>query len=484
MQGVPYTISSRNRIEFPFLDGSFSHEYSHCTVMMKKVHMQGSQKDIHVEGIDAFRKQVKQARETNRMGWEESRKLIRRPQLSHTLAELARKVQQSSLHETVKTFVLESLPQATVERIADHPNEQLKELTGLPTTKAVRALCLTFGVGGSNAHDNLTPRTPPSQIEEILRNLANPYDVLLSVDSPSVLDLGAGDLTFEQELVDLYLPKLQGQHQPLVLHAVDRLQPGSRVGGVYHVDPHRKKRLQGFADKEFGFRFWGGIDLADLSTVKGLRPHYSLVTCHAPANPTFSFEPTRLSSEVIRAQLTKTRGEFRKRRVDGEEVLEVSHEGRILTFPPWKFDVAGPLTLVDVMIRRGSVCILSAIDGEVFWETLAQLLADERYRPADVLFSPHTIEEVFGSIYTTLTRLPLGGRVSLSELAELRKVLPRVTPCSEIDTEEYGLGYVEIRRGATFEGMPSSFTARQFAEMKEEEPPWWIILVPTTGQNS
>ena len=106
--------------------------------------------DITVEGIDAFRKQVKQARETNRMRWEESRKLIRRPQLSQTLAELATKVHQSSLHETLKSLLLESLPPSTIERIADYPNEQLKDLTGLPTTKAVRALCLTFGVGGSN----------------------------------------------------------------------------------------------------------------------------------------------------------------------------------------------------------------------------------------------------------------------------------------------------------------------------------------------
>ena len=316
----------------------------------------------------------------------------------------------------------------------------------------------------------------------MVKTQANPYDLLLSANSPSVLDLGAGDLTFEQELVDLYLPKLREKGESLILHAVDRLQPGSRVGGVYHVDPHRKKRLQGFSDKEITFQFWGGVDLADISKVGGLRPYYSMVTCHAPANPTFAFEPTRLSSEVIRNHLTKTKGEFRRRRVNGEDVLEVSHEGRILTFPPWKFDVAGPLTLLDVMIRRGSLCILSAVDSEVFWETLAQLLADERFRPADVLFAPHTIKEVFGSIYTELAQLPLGGRISLSELAELRNTLPRVIHHHDQDTMEYGLGYVEIRRGATFEGMPSSFTARQFAEMKEEEPPWWIILVPNSGE--
>jgi len=38
--------------------------------------------------------------------------------------------------------------------------------------------------------------------------------------------------------------------------------------------------------------------------------------------------------------------------------------------------------------------------------------------------------------------------------------------------------YVEIRRGALWEGIPSSFTAQQFSYMKEESTPWWIIFVP------
>ena len=85
--------------------------------------MQGSKNDKNVEGIEAFRERVKQARETNRVGWERSRKLVGRPQLGQTLAELAKKVQQSSFHETIKERVMKSLPQAT-------SNESLTIITG------------------------------------------------------------------------------------------------------------------------------------------------------------------------------------------------------------------------------------------------------------------------------------------------------------------------------------------------------------------
>jgi hypothetical protein len=37
---------------------------------------------------------------------------------------------------------------------------------------------------------------------------------------------------------------------------------------------------------------------------------------------------------------------------------------------------------------------------------------------------------------------------------------------------------VEIRRGAVLKGVPTSFTARQFSQMKEESTPWWVIFIP------
>lgn len=428
--------------------------------------------------LKEFRDQVKRVREGNRPGWEATKNAVSSTHLGGTLFDLTRKVQQSSLPQGIKEKLLQTLDYQYVERIADLPTEGLKELTGMPATKAVRALCLMFAVGDIATPPESCSTITSSKIEEILKDSANPYDLLLHADAPSVLDLGAGDLTFQQEVAERYLPKLRAKGQPLVLHALDRLRPDSQTGGVYHVDPARKKFLEGFAREELDYRFWGGVDLIELSTLKHLQPHYTMVTCHAPANPTFAYEPSRLSPETIRKHLAESRGEFRKKKVQGEEMLEVLNEGRVLTFPPWKFDILGPLALLDVMIQRGGLCLLTAIDREVFWETLAQLLDDERYRPRDTIFSPTSLKNVFGPIFSVLTQMPIGRRVPLADLAEIRTALPQVIHPQRPRAKEHRLRYVEIRRGATFEGLPNSFTARQFAHMKEEEPPWWIILVP------
>jgi hypothetical protein len=46
------------------------------------------------------------------------------------------------------------------------------------------------------------------------------------------------------------------------------------------------------------------------------------------------------------------------------------------------------------------------------------------------------------------------------------------------DEAHYSFRYVEVRRGAVFEGIPASRTAHLFSNMAEEEPPWFMILVP------
>ena len=434
--------------------------------------------NLEGDNIRDFRVQVKRVREFNRPEWEATRKIVAHSQLDHTLSELARKVEESSLDHVIKEKLLQSLKAQKPGRGTDLSFQGLKELTGLPTTKAIRALCVLFSVGREEPTQKGKLTISPAKIEEILLQSSNPYDLLLTDGSPSLLDLGAGDLTFEQELVDLYLPKLRGKGSPLVLHAIDRLQPGSQVGGVYHANQTRKHYLEGISQEALRYGFWGGVDLTALSNMKKLQPHYTLVTCHAPANPTFAFEPSRLSQETINRRLRASRGEFRKRKLNGEDVLEVIHEGRVLTFPPWKFDIVGPLVLLDVMTRRGGLCLLTSMDGEVFWETLAQLLEDERFRPRDIIFSPSTLKEVFGSIYSELTQMPIGGKISLTDLAKIRTSLPQAIQTPGLGGHEFRLRYVEIRRGATFEGLPCSFTSRQFAHMKEEEPPWWIIIVP------
>ncbi len=310
-------------------------------------------------------------------------------------------------------------------------------------------------------------------IEQFLQSHHNPYDLLLEAESPSLLDLGAGDLSFIDELVAQYLPRVKGRGKTMTAHGLDRLRPGSVFGGPLHADPGRLARLQQ-AD-HLRFRFWGGVDMLAPAPLPHLLPYYTLVTCHAPATPTFALESTRVSPTVIDRHLRQTKGEFRTVRESGEEALEVLHRGRALLFPPWKFEIRGPLALLDAMACRGELCVLTAVDSEVFWEMLAQLVADPGVRPADTILTPALIAKLFGTIHQRLMALPVGGSVLLSDLAELRADLPHVLG-------QLGGGYrfrsVEIRRGAVFPGMPASSTAHRFKEMIEESPPWCLILVP------
>jgi hypothetical protein len=316
--------------------------------------------------------------------------------------------------------------------------------------------------------------SPSSEtVEQFLRGHRNPYDLLLDAESPSLLDLGAGDLSFAEELATHYLPRLRQQQKALTVHCVDRLQPGSQFGGPLHAPPHRLKLLKSREGLEF--KFWGGQDMFEAVAQGTALPYYTLVTCHAPANPTFAYEPTRVSREIIERHLRSAKGDYRVVREAGEAALEVLHGGRALLFPPWKFEIRGPLALLDLMRRRATAVVLSAMDQDVFWEVLSQVIADPRARPQDTIFTPAALPDIFGEAYKKLTALPIGSSVPLADLTALRSDIPAVL--DEAGTP-YRFRYVEVRRGAVFDGLPASQTARRFGSMREEAPPWMLVLVP------
>ena len=159
-------------------------------------------------------------------------------------------------------------------------------------------------------------------------------------------------------------------------------------------------------------------------------------------------------------------------------MLEVSNQEKILTFPPWKFNIIGPLALLQLMGERSRVGVLSAIDDEVFWEILSQILADDKFRPWNKIFTKDRIPEVFGQVYRELSSLSNGERIDLSKIAKLRDPMPLGAKPLEKMAKFSKFRYVEIRRGACWEGIPSSFTAKQFPQMREESMPWWIIFIP------
>lgn len=431
--------------------------------------------DDQILNTAIFREQIKASRESFPHQWEASRKYMAPEIFQATLPGLLHCIQQCALEPVLRERLLYALQQFSHPTGSKEANRMLKELTGLPPSKAVRALMVWAMLAVEDREDRET--LSGAQCEEIIRRAFNPYDVLRHTTTPSLLDIGAGDLSFEQELADQLIPHLRDRGIPLTVHAFDRLMPGSRTGGVYHKNGDRERYLRNFPPEELRFKFWGGMTLDTFSTVKGKLSRYTVSTCHAPANPTFAYEPGRLNSGVIQAHLRASRGHYRLSRYEGEPVLEVDHQGQVLTFPPWKFDIVGPLALIRFMAQQSGVGILSAIDDEVFWEVLSQLLADDRVRPMNEIFTKDRLPAIFGHVYEALTSMAAGERKDLSQLADLREPMLFDTVGESDHLVPCRFRYVEIRRGAVLEGVPSSFTARQFSQMKEESLPWWVIMV-------
>ena len=433
----------------------------------------------HAQVLADFRSQITRLLQERDVQWHASRRLVETHSLGSTLKRLIEEARRVEIPLPVREAIEIALRRGEATTLQELPAPRLRELTGLPPTKAVRALCVWFDLVESSGSQWPLPLLPSETVTTFIRHHENPFDLLLEADVASVLDLGSGDLSFAAELADQYTPRLQQQHRQLTLHCVDRLHPDSKLGGPLHADRQRLDALR--ARPGLSFQLFGNQDmfsLDELDRTGRMAPSYTVVTCWAPATPTFAYEPTRLSTEVVTAELRRTKGAFRPTRFEGEAALEVQHGDRTLLFPPWKFEIRGPLRLLDLMSRRGSLCVLGAVDSQVFWELLAQLLEDERYRPHDLPFTPQTIPNVFGDIFDRLEALDVGQRVTLPDLGPIRTQLPRVLPVQPAVSGRHRFSSIQIRRGAVFPHIPASSTARRFRAMVEETTPWFLCLVP------
>jgi hypothetical protein len=410
--------------------------------------------------------------------WELSRRLVESSQLVNTVHRLIERVRASDLSPANQDLIVTTLNRGNVHSIQDLSGPRLKTLTGLPPSKALRALCLYFDLIEQPVSRWQVPSLDSESVSAFLGNHETPFDLLLSSNVPSLLDLGSGDLSFAAEVADLYAPQIQRQNRTLTLHCVDRLHPQSKLGGPLHPPPELVHRLRARAD--LSFRFLPDQDMSEfdrLSRSGKLATRYAVTTCWAPATPTFAFEPTRLSTQVMHEELTRSKGAFRQVRYGKEPALEVRHRDRTLLFPSWKFEIRGPLALLDLLARSSHLGVLGAMDSQVFWEVMAQLLEGERYRPKDQPFTPGNLPTIFGEVYERLSALGMGESLDLSACAAIRTSLPRVLPASALG-DGYRFRTVIIRRGAVFPHMPASSTARRFGEMVEEPPPWMVIVVP------
>lgn len=433
----------------------------------------------HAQSLAEFRSQVSKLLEERDSEWEASRRLIEAGRLIPTLKRLVEEARRTELPPTVRDSIIFALKQGEAERIQDLPSPRLKELTGLPPSKAIRALCVWFDLVEQPAPRWPIPSLDSQAVATYVRDHLSPFDLLLTSDIPSVLDLGAGDLSFASELADQYAAKIRQQGRILTLHCIDRLHPQSKLGGPLHPEQERLRALR--ARPDLSFQFSGDQDMCALDRLAAtgrLAPRYAIATCWAPATPTFAYEPTRLSAEVIQKELERTKGQFRQIQYAGEPALEVQHRDRALLFPPWKFEIRGPLALLDVLSRRGHLCALGAVDNQVFWELLSQLLEGDNYRPDNQPFTSENLPMIFGEVYRQLSALAVGDHIDLSLCGTLRQRILPVLPNKPPDDSPYRFISVIIRRGATFPNMPASSTARRFRDMVEETPPWMIVLVP------
>ncbi len=411
--------------------------------------------------------------------WEASKKLIEGTTFPSTIARLYEAVQSRGLPASVKERLLRLFERPVPRRVQDLDGKCLKSVTGFPPAKAVRALAVFFELVPVAASKWLVAHLSSEEVEEAVRHLDNPFDLLRRTEVASVVDIGAGDLSFAEELVDLYGSEFKQQHRPFIIHCLDRLDPRSQLGGPLHASPNRLQMLQ--RTEGLSFSFFGDQDmfeLGDLDKQGLLAPRYTIATCWAPATPTFAYEPTRLSTAFIRNDLERTRGAFHQTRFENEQALEVRHAGRALLFPPWKFEIVGPLALLSLLARRGLLCVLGSVDAQVFWELLAQLLEEPRYRPPDQPFTSVNLPTIFGEVYHVLAGLPIGESIDLADVAALRHHYLRSDSSPFMDGVAGHFRYVRIGRGATFPRTPASSTARKFASMTEEVPPWLVTLVP------
>jgi hypothetical protein len=427
--------------------------------------------------IADFRRRLREAVENNREAWAASRRLVAPSVAAETLRRLHAAVAGSSLDSGIRQALLQLLAPANDDGLHAIPQEGLRELTGLNPTKAVRNLCLLLGVGEEPVEAGPVSSMTQEKVEAAVRGKDNPFDVLLEADVASIVDCGAGDLTFEEKVIEQYLSPLERAGRVLILHAFDRLDPQGTFSAFVQADRDRLHRLRRHASPALRFHYDGNRDMLDLASWRQDCARYTIAVCNSPATPTFAYEPSRLGHDAIRAHLRQTKGEFRRVKTTGREVLEVLHGGERLTFPPWKFDVYGPLALLDLLARKGKLCILSAVDMEVFCEVLSQLLPEETARPAGVFFTEGNVSQFLGAVYEQLLRLGIGQKMTLPKV---RQDIPRVLGDEGRRGETYGFCFVEIRRGAHFPGVPAGRTAYLFDQMKLEAAPWFLTLVPAS----
>ena len=145
-----------------------------------------------------LRENLRRSREADHEAWERSSRLVGRSHRDGTVQQLIQAVRSSSFPPALRESLLTCLQEAPVSHPQRVAGEGLRRLTGLPPHKALRALCVLFGIGTKPSKPAPVSSLTPAKIEEWVRHCRKPFDLLLEAEVASLLDLGAGDLSFAQ----------------------------------------------------------------------------------------------------------------------------------------------------------------------------------------------------------------------------------------------------------------------------------------------
>ena len=181
--------------------------------------------------LDEFRRLINRRAKQFPIQWEASRRLIEEHEFPETAVRLLHRAQEKNLPKAIMEPLRHVFERQEAQRVQDLDGELLRTLTGFPPAKAVRALCVFFELIARPGSQWPVSVMASEEIERLIRRSANPFDLLRYAEVASVLDLGAGDLSFATELAELYVPELQAQNRRLIVHREDvQAAAGSLVG--------------------------------------------------------------------------------------------------------------------------------------------------------------------------------------------------------------------------------------------------------------
>ena len=174
---------------------------------------------VNPDILAAFRRQVTSARSSDAISWDASRQTRQSKAMANDPDIIDLKPWRHPPFRTKSNAVSSLSCHRHTHPQKAPPRRRAQELTGLPPTKALRALCVLLGIQVRPRIEVATPHTHGRRRARSFDNIANPFDLLAEHVPASVLDLGAGDLSFAEELVSCYAPRLATQgrsaHPPL-----------------------------------------------------------------------------------------------------------------------------------------------------------------------------------------------------------------------------------------------------------------------------